>query len=202
MNESTNKEKVLKKVRSALLSKTANPFPAIDLDSTVFHTNDLPAEVNFAEKFMQLGGSLLLCENNVELMEMLLTLCDKYSWKVVFCLDKEISVTLTEFEFPHESRFEFDKDKKIDAVILKCSCLVSRTGEIIFSPSEIADEKIFSVAENIVVVAGLPQVKNDLKESLAFVKEKNNQKFSPFLSIVNPKSFAGKMFVLINEGDN
>ena len=107
MNESTNREKVLKKVRNALLSKTANPFPNLDFDSSVFHTNDLPSEVNFAEKFIQEGGNFILCENTVEVMEMLIALCEQNEWKKIICTDKNISSLLTEFEFPHQNAFDF-----------------------------------------------------------------------------------------------
>lgn len=198
-DESTNREKVLKKVRGALLSKTANPFPNLDFETTVFPVNDLPAEVNFAEKFMQHGGNFILCDSSIEVIEMLLALCEQNAWKKIVCSDKKVSEFLNEFEFPFQSSFDFVNNKMVDAVIVSCLSLISRTGEIIFTPVELSDEKLFSVAQNIVVVTNVSHLKNDLKEALLSIKEKNDKKLFPFLSIINPKSFEGQIFTLVNQ---
>ena len=36
MEDTTSREKVLKKIRNALISKTNNPFPSLDIESSVY----------------------------------------------------------------------------------------------------------------------------------------------------------------------
>jgi len=47
MQESTTREKMLKKIRNALISKTANPYHNLDFDSPVFRMNDDVPELIF-----------------------------------------------------------------------------------------------------------------------------------------------------------
>lgn len=101
MDESTNREKVLKKVRSALISKTPNPYPNLDMDSNVFHQSSLPLEVEFAEKFTETNGQFVLCNGRIELMENILMVCDTNNYTDVVCIDRNLSAFFDEFEFPH-----------------------------------------------------------------------------------------------------
>ena len=50
MKESTSKEKVLKKVRNALINKLENPFKDVDFTSNVFFQQKEGPEVEFATK--------------------------------------------------------------------------------------------------------------------------------------------------------
>ena len=63
MEESTSREKVLKKVRHALIYKTDNPFPHVDFDSPVYMPMNDTSDVNFAQEFTEVGGVFIYCEN-------------------------------------------------------------------------------------------------------------------------------------------
>ena len=56
MEETTSREKVLKKIRSALISKNENPYPSIDSESSVYH--DLP-DTDDVTLAVQYGDSLV-----------------------------------------------------------------------------------------------------------------------------------------------
>jgi L-lactate dehydrogenase complex protein LldG len=59
MQESTTREKVLKKIRNALISKTNNPYPNLDFDSPVFRMNEEVPELQFAKAFRDAGGQFV-----------------------------------------------------------------------------------------------------------------------------------------------
>ncbi len=200
MNESTNREKVLKKVRSALLSKTANPFPNLDFDSSVFHVNDLPDEVNFAEKFIDHGGNFILCEHTVELIEMLLALCEQNQWRNIYCADNNIASLLSEFEFPFKT--VLNDDIKAEAVLISCAALLNRTGEIVFTSTEFVHNKSILQAQNLVVICSQSQLRNDMKHAITCIRENNQGKMPTVVSCINPQSFVGGMFVLLNLEEN
>ena len=63
MKESTSKEKVLKKVRNALINKLENPFKDVDFTSNVFFQQKEGPEVEFATKLVENGGTFIYCEN-------------------------------------------------------------------------------------------------------------------------------------------
>jgi len=69
MEESTSREKVLKKVRHALIYKTDNPFPHVDFDSPVYKPMGDTPDVNFAQEFTKVGGVFIYCENEAKLQQ-------------------------------------------------------------------------------------------------------------------------------------
>ncbi|MFN7013354.1 MAG: hypothetical protein ACK4ON_03685, partial [Bacteroidia bacterium] len=64
MQESTSKEKVLKKIRNALVNKAIDAVPKdVDFDSPIYNMPDQPLEITFAERFTELTGKFIFCEN-------------------------------------------------------------------------------------------------------------------------------------------
>lgn len=187
MDESTHREKILKKVRNALISKTANPYPNLDMDSSVFNDSGLPAEVEFAEQFTAQNGQFVLCNDRVELMESLLLLCDSHKFKDVVCIDRNLSAFFDEFEFPHQSVFEYETDTNIEAAIVPCECLVTRTGGIVYSQQVLTDERILEAAHNIIVIAHAYQLATDLNEALSYIKANNSGILPSQLLMINGK---------------
>ena len=66
MQESTGREKILKKIRKALIHKTANPFPEVEFETSVYPSNSELAEVIFAHAFTANGGHFIFCESENE----------------------------------------------------------------------------------------------------------------------------------------
>ena len=66
MEESTSREKVLKKVRDALIEKTEPPYPIIDQDSPVFREMTEPLDVNFAQELVKVSGKFVYCDSEDE----------------------------------------------------------------------------------------------------------------------------------------
>lgn len=176
MDESTNREKILKKVRSALISKTPNPFPNLDSDSSVYHHSGLPLEVEFAENFTATNGQFVLCNGRIELMETILSACDTNNYSEVVCVDRNLSAFFDEFEFPHQSVFEPENDTDLQVVVLPCECVIARQGTIVFSKNTIGDLLLLRNARNLMVIAHSHQVVPDLKEALDFVKAQNDNR--------------------------
>ncbi len=185
MDESTNREKVLKKVRSALISKTPNPFPNLDMDSPVFHQTALPLELQFAEKFTESNGQFVLCNGRIELMENILMVCDSNDYTDVVCIDRNLSAFFDEFEFPHQSVFEPESDTDLQVVALPCECVIAQQGTIVFSKNMTGDMRLLSSARNLMVIAHAHQIVPDLKEALDFVKAQNENKLPEDMIVID-----------------
>jgi L-lactate dehydrogenase complex protein LldG len=80
MEESTSREKVLKRVRHALIYKTDNPYPQVDFDSPVYKPMNDTSDVNFAQEFTKAGGIFIYCENEADAVGTLSALSNECNW--------------------------------------------------------------------------------------------------------------------------
>jgi L-lactate dehydrogenase complex protein LldG len=96
----TSKEKLLKKIRQALLEKRDNPYPNLE-NLPMYPPAAEDLDLMFAEEFMAVSGQFAFCEDEVEFIETLLELAEKRSWRKIYCwepaLQEVLSVTNTPF---------------------------------------------------------------------------------------------------------
>lgn len=184
MKESTSREKILKKVRSALIQKTPNPYPKLDFESSVYHskTDEVP-ELIFAQNFSEAGGNFIFCENKIEFAETLLDLSQKKKWKKIVCTEKLLSDFLKTFEFPHTLK----SDIIGDAAITSCECLVSQTGSVLVSSATCGRVLPFFTPVHI-VYATVNQIVNDLKNAFIFMKSKYKQHLPSSMTFITGPS--------------
>ena len=197
MQESTSREKILKKVRSALIQKTPNPYPKLDFDSSVYQpVQDEVPELIFAQRFSEAGGNFIFCENKMEFAEALLNLAEEKKWKHITCAEKDLSDFLRKVEFPHQSNIDLDNT---DAAITSCECLVTRTGSILVSSSTMHERALPFFAPVHIVYATTNQLVSDLKDAFLLMKTKyNNRLPSSMTFITGPSSTADIEGILIN----
>ncbi|MDP2422782.1 MAG: hypothetical protein Q8M23_00400, partial [Bacteroidales bacterium] len=96
MEESTAREKVMKRVRNALIQKGSNPFPDLDLDSPIFQELNEPLDITFAEEFTRLGGKFVYCENEEELYSTLSLLTKANALAPIICRDESLLLMLSQ----------------------------------------------------------------------------------------------------------
>ena len=100
MQESTTpKEKLLKKIRKALIEKTDNPYPKLD-ETSIFSLDDEIPEVRFAQEFTKVNGQFLFCENEIHFIEHLIGFAEEKKWQKIFCWDTALQELLRKYEFP------------------------------------------------------------------------------------------------------
>ena len=66
--DSTTREKILKKIRQALIHKTNQRFPSIDWDKNIYVSSEDSLEEQFANAFTKIGGQFIFCENELEFL--------------------------------------------------------------------------------------------------------------------------------------
>jgi L-lactate dehydrogenase complex protein LldG len=173
MQESTSREKILKKVRSALIQQTPNPYPKLDYDSSVYQPQaDDVTELIFAQHFSEAGGNFIFCENKIEFAESLLNLAEEKKWKEIICTEKRLSGFLSEIAFPHQTNL---RSQTAEAVITTCESLVARTGSILVTSANSYGRVIPFFTPVHIVYANVNQIVNDLKDALLLMKSKYNE---------------------------
>jgi L-lactate dehydrogenase complex protein LldG len=95
----TSKEKLLKKVRKALLEKRDNPYPNLE-DLPMYPPNDEMLEVLFAEEFTAVSGQFVFCEDEVQFIENLLELAEERKWHKIYCWEPPCRICLNNTNTP------------------------------------------------------------------------------------------------------
>jgi L-lactate dehydrogenase complex protein LldG len=169
MDESTTREKVLKKIRAALLTKNPNPYPKLDFDTPVFAQTDEDPVLVFADKLTAVGGKFFLVESELEFAEGVVDLGMQYLWKNIVCVEDGLSNLLTECELPHHVLTE-DIDK-MEVAISTCECAISRTGSILLTSKE-QTRSVPAYAPIHIVLARASQMALDLKDAMNWLRHK------------------------------
>jgi L-lactate dehydrogenase complex protein LldG len=184
MEESTSREKVLKKVRNALIYKTDNPYPQVDFDSPVYKPMNDTSDVNFAQEFTKVGGVFIYCENEAEVVSTLSALYTECEWHNLYCSEPELQYMLTQAGVPFES--DEESLQTLSVGVTSCEFVIARLGSIMVSSKN--SRKLNVYPDIHVVIAHSHQLVNDLKDAFEAVQAKYSGKFPSMLSVITGPS--------------
>jgi L-lactate dehydrogenase complex protein LldG len=181
----TSKEKLLKKIRKALLEKRDNPYPNLE-DLPHYPKNlELP-EVLFAEQFAAVSGQFVFCEDEVQFIENLLELAEERKWHKIYCWEPALQDILTKFDYPF---FETDKDfEQADVGFTLCEALIARNGSILLSNANMAGRRLSIYPPVHIVLAYSSQMVVDLKDGFKLIKKKYGNNLPSMISNVTGPS--------------
>ena len=189
MQDTTSREKILKKIRKALIHKTTARFPTIDWEKNIYVTEGDSLEERFAAAFTKVGGQFVFCENEMEFLENVIMLAQENKWKQFYCQEKKITDFMYKIEFPYTK-----EDKKFPegiVAITGCEALVARLGSVIISSKLGSGRKLFVVPTIHIVMAYTSQLVPELKDALTLIKSKyNDQLPSMIASLTGPSRTA------------
>lgn len=189
MQDTTSREKILKKIRKALIHKTTARFPTIDWEKNIYVTEGDSLEERFAASFTKVGGQFVFCENEMEFLENVIMLAQENKWKQFYCQEKKITDFMDQIEFPYTK-----EDKKFPegmVAITGCEALVARLGSVIISSKLGSGRKLFVVPTIHIVMAYTSQLVPELKDALTLIKSKyNDQLPSMIASLTGPSRTA------------
>jgi L-lactate dehydrogenase complex protein LldG len=181
----TSKEKLLKKIRKALLEKRDNPYPNLE-DLPLFAQNDDLPEALFAEQFTAISGQFVFCEDEVQFIENLLELADDRKWRKIYCWEPPLQDLLARFDYPF---FETDKDfEQADVGFTLCEALIARNGSILLSNANMAGRRLSIYPPVHVVLAYTSQMVIDLKDGFKLIKNKYGNDLPSMISNVTGPS--------------
>ncbi|MBE0662750.1 MAG: lactate utilization protein [Bacteroidales bacterium] len=186
MDESTTREKVLKRVRNALISKTANPYPDIDMGAAVYEPITEALDITFAEELTKVGGKFIYCENMDEMLSTLNLLVQTNNLQPLYCSNIELSRMLVQADVPVESDIKTVQDLR--ASITYCEFLVARLGSIMVS-SRSGPGRIVNILPDVhIVIARTSQLVPEIKHAFTALKEKYPQRLPSMVSFITGPS--------------
>jgi len=186
MKESTSREKVLKKVRNALISETDNPYPDIDFESSVYTDITEPLDITFAQELTKASGKFVFCENEKEFVDNLLVLVSDNNWSNVFCLEDKIKNIFIKEEIPFCSKEE--EFSKVEVGVTLCEYLIARLGSIMVSSKQVSGRRLIIYPPVHVILAYTSQLVPDLKQALIGISEKYESDLPSMISVITGPS--------------
>ncbi|HEY9113918.1 MAG TPA: LUD domain-containing protein [Bacteroidales bacterium] len=186
MEDSTTKEKILKEVRNALISKLENPFKDVDFSKSILQEMKELPEVEFALNLNNVGGIFVYCENEKMFTEHLQTLIKHKKWKSVYTQDDKLFNLLT------QTNISVDTDpanfNNQVAGVTRCEFLVARFGSVVVSSALSSGRRMFVYPEVHIVYSTSSQVVKELKDALTGLKNKYSDGFPSQITMITGPS--------------
>jgi len=186
MEESTTKEKILKKVRNALISKHENPFKDIDFSKPVYKDlKELP-EIEFAIQLNEAGGTFIYCENEKAIAENLKVLKKQKGWDHLYAVDEQVVKFLVSEGIIVDDDPENFTNQKVG--ITRCEYLISRFGSVMVSSATLSGRRMYAYPEVHIVFAASSQVVPELKDALLGMKQNYKSNFPSQITLITGPS--------------
>lgn len=184
-DNTTSKERLLKKIRKALLERRDNPYPHLE-DLPLYEKTDELPEVIFAEQFGAVGGQFVFCEDEIQFIEILLNLAEEREWRKIYCWEPPLQQLLSKYEYPH---FETDRDfDQAEVGFTLCEALIARNGSILVSNANEAGRRLGIYPNVHIVLAYASQLVMDLRDGFKLIKNKYGQNTPSLISTITGPS--------------
>ena len=185
MKETTSKEKMLKKIRKALLEKRDNPYPNLE-DTPLYEEYNDHLDILFAGQLSAVSGNFVFCEDEIQLIENLLDLAEKNNWRRIYAWETGLQSLLSKYEFPfYSTDTEF---LNADVGITYCEALVARNGSVLVSNGTAAGRRLSIYPHIHIVIAYTSQLVLDLKDGFKLLNEKYPESMPSMVSNITGPS--------------
>ncbi|WP_225975139.1 LutC/YkgG family protein [Anseongella ginsenosidimutans] len=176
---------MLKKIRKALIEKRENPYPEIEPTSLYPDPED-SLDIVFAEELTRVNGEFLYCEDQIQLIENLLSLSSQKKWRHIYCWENKLQSLLRNYEFPFRSD---DKDfEQAEVGITLCEALIARNGSVLVSSAQNSGRRLSVYPHAHIVIAYSSQLVADLKDGFGLLKEKYGEKIPSYTGVITGPS--------------
>jgi L-lactate dehydrogenase complex protein LldG len=186
MDDSTSREKVLKKIRNASIYKNENPFMDIDFNSPVFAEVADSPDIAFAREFSRIAGKFVYCESDSEFCQNLSLLMQQRGLKSVFCLEPSLQQLLQQEQVPYESSEEQLLHAR--AGLTACEFLIARLGSIMVSSRQASGRRLPVFPDLHIVHAYSSQIVPDLQDALSGIRQKYAEGLPSLVSVISGPS--------------
>lgn len=185
-DSTTSKEKILKKIRKALIHKSTQEIGDVDNESEIFTASEESLEMQFAQNFTALNGKFIFCENETEFLENFDWIVKDNEWKNLFCLEPKIKDLLK------KAKIKFsDKEEDFlttDIGITFCECLIARTGSVMITSKQASGRRLPVFANFHIVIAYSSQLVGNIKDGLKLIRERYSDKLPSMISTITGPS--------------
>jgi L-lactate dehydrogenase complex protein LldG len=187
MKESTSREKILKRVRNALIHKSNKDTAVhVDFDSPIYAESTETPELTFAHRFTALTGKFAFCDDYEEFATIIADLKAENHLGDIFCNEPDLCEILTKNNIAFSSNTAEIAGYK--TTITTCEALISRTGSIMVSSLSESGRRAPVSPDIHIIMAYTSQLVEDIKDGLKRIKEKYGDKQPSLVSLITGPS--------------
>ncbi len=196
IKNTTAKEKMLKKIRQALLQKKDNPHPTYE-DSPLYKDEEESLDVTFAREFTAISGRFVYCDGEINLIENLIAFAEQHNVTKIYGWESSIQQLLGQYGFPlitNDVDFE-----NAQVGITACEALIARNGSVMISNANAGGRRLSIYPPIHIVIAKASQLVMDIKHALNGMKQRYGEQLPTMITtITGPSRTADieKMLVL------
>ncbi|HRG38107.1 MAG TPA: LUD domain-containing protein [Bacteroidia bacterium] len=185
-DSTTSKEKILKRIRKALIHKSLQEIGDVNTEAEIFTTSEEPIELQFAQNFVNVNGKFVFCEDETDFLENFKSIVQDNQWEGLFSFEPAIQQLLTKIALP----FSSDEHKLLEANIglTFCECLIARTGSILISSKQASGRRLPIYSNYHVVIAYTSQLFLHVKDGLKHIREKYTNQLPSMISTITGPS--------------
>lgn len=185
IRNTTAKEKMLKKIRQALLEKRDNPCPDFE-DSALYVDEEESLDVTFAREFTEASGKFVYCDGEIAVIENLIALVEELGVTKVYAWENSLQAMLDNYGFPV---FKTDSSfLEAEVGITSCEALIARNGSILISNAGFSGRRLSVYPPVHIVFAKASQLVMDIKHGMSLVKERYGDALPSMLSVITGPS--------------
>lgn len=168
MNNLTSRERVLKKIKQALIEPVPVPFPQAEARQNVLIRSSEEDVFTFAENFTQLQGKFIYALSKEELVQQLNELVKLKGLTKIYCREQAVVNMLSQYGF----NYSFCPDlHSCDVAITGCEKLVARTGSILMSSAQESGRTVSVYAPIHICIAYSTQLVYDISDGLQTIQQ-------------------------------
>jgi L-lactate dehydrogenase complex protein LldG len=184
LKTSKAKETILSKIRKGLSEKKMPiPFPEIEKDNReIYALSEMDSIELFATEFIKLGGKFVFCEDEMDLIQQIVSIKNQAGWNDVLCSEKSITelFVINGYNFVSEANVD---NSTADACITFVETLVARTGSALLSSKQNLG-RIASVFYPVhIMVAYANQVVKDIDAAMGFIQKKYSKDLPSMINL-------------------
>jgi L-lactate dehydrogenase complex protein LldG len=181
----TARENILSKIKQALKKSVPVPFPASEVNTSVFQPSVQELEIEFAENFTKLQGRFSYCSNEAELAEQLQTLASQRKWEHIYCVEPELKTALSRNGFENHTATALDS---CNASITYCEQLIARTGSLLLSSGQSSGRTVSVYAPVHICIAYTDQLVYDIADGIDSLLDKYRLNLPSLISLASGPS--------------
>jgi len=187
----TAKEKVLKRVRKALIDQSPELLPGLDFTKNIYNLpdgSDQGLDIAFAAQFAANDGKFIYCEDTTAFSNALQAITKENNWKSIHTLEPTIQALLEKVSIGYTS--QDSEMEKMDAGITFCEFLIARSGSIMLSSKQVSGRRMAAYPPAHIVIGYSNQLVMHVKEALNGVRKRYSQLPSLITTITGPSRTA------------
>ncbi len=186
MQETTSREKILKKIRNALINKSDNPALTVDYESDIYFNSDETLDLVFAKEFTNIAGKFVYCQHENEFITLIKSLIKEKNWENIHCMDEALKSFLKNGGISFTS--EEADFKNMQVGITRCEYLIARLGSVMVSSKQASGRRLNIFPESHIVLAYSSQLVPDIKDALKNIRKKYENNFPSLISVISGPS--------------